>query len=249
MGLTYLGWTLHHVDDLPPSVSRGATTPGRYKPFLQMVSRHKKSTCARDPVGEPEQWGTPVSESKLRQFCKNSGGGWGVPSLNELIPEEVAKADGNVPEGCVVQVGGEKAAMDCVQKYVWRDDRLRNYVGSSDSMSPGKHNAINSTTSLSAYLAHGCLSPRRLYKEVQLYERKRVRNRSTYWVFHELVFRDYFAFSCVRWGRKLFSRKGPLNSSGHPWVADNATTRALFRKVPIKIHFRKIVVRNCLLAS
>ena len=62
--------------------------------------------------------------------------------------------------------GGETAAIKAMQKYIWEDDQLSSYVGSSDSMSPGKRNALNSTTGLSPYLATGCLSPRYLYDEV-----------------------------------------------------------------------------------
>ena len=48
---------------------------------------------------------------------------------------------------------------------------------------------LAATSRLSPYLAHGCLSARRLYAEVRAFEQRRRRNRSTYWVYHELVMR------------------------------------------------------------
>ena len=36
-------------------------------------------------------------------------------------------------------------------------------------------------------------------------------------VFHEMVFRDFFIFSSIKWGRRLFSLAGPLDASGRAW--------------------------------
>ena len=117
---------------------------------------------------------------------------------------------------------------------------------------------LAATSRLSPYLAHGCLSARRLYAEVRGFEQRRRRNRSTYWVYHELVMRgappseppsprpcthsrrrvltrgrlrraDFLYFSGVRWGTALFSRAGPLHATAHAWRPDGAEARALFR--------------------
>ena len=34
--------------------------------------------------------------------------------------------------------GGELEALKAMQKYIWKEERIKNYVGSSDSCSPGK---------------------------------------------------------------------------------------------------------------
>eukprot|EP00466_Bigelowiella_natans_P001315 jgi/Bigna1/41078/e_gw1.49.21.1 len=217
---THWGWTLHHIDDLPASMKKGEKTPGRYKPFLKMVQRGKKSATARDPFPAPGIW---ASQARFEPPAV-PGSKWMLPSPLQLSGEEIKIRNPIETEG------GEQMGLQAMKRYIWTEDRLRKYVGSSDSMSPGKYNALNSTTGLSAYLAHGCISPRLLYAEVQQYEKKRVKNRSTYWVFHELVFRDFFVFSAIRWGNTLFHRRGPLNSSGHPWRKDNAETRRLFRR-------------------
>jgi deoxyribodipyrimidine photo-lyase len=48
------------------------------------------------------------------------------------------------------------------------------------------------STKLSAWLAHGCISPRYIAHEISKYESQREKNKSTYWVVFELLWRDYF---------------------------------------------------------
>jgi deoxyribodipyrimidine photo-lyase len=48
------------------------------------------------------------------------------------------------------------------------------------------------STKLSAWLAHGCISPRRVHSEVLRYEAERTVNKSTYWVLFEMMTRDYY---------------------------------------------------------
>ena len=86
--------------------------------------------------------------------------------MDMLMPLGSADMSGETARAGAIVLGGEVAALAALRSYVWESDRLRRYVGSSDSMTPGVDNALNATTRLSAYLAHGCLSPRRLYEEV-----------------------------------------------------------------------------------
>jgi deoxyribodipyrimidine photo-lyase len=54
------------------------------------------------------------------------------------------------------------------------------------------------------WLAHGCLSPRHVYHELQRYEQQRTKNKSTYWVVFELMWRDYFRFFALKHGDSIF---------------------------------------------
>jgi deoxyribodipyrimidine photo-lyase len=230
--VTSWGWTLHHIDDLPKWVHRGRKIPGRYKPFLQAVQRGKKSFLARRALPAPthqnmssENLDTPLEEF-LKMVNDNQRSAWGVHILKDCLVNcpDCEAWSGDIPKG------GETAAINFLTTYVWIENRLSTYVGSSDSMSPGKNNALNSTTGLSPYIALGCLSPRLLYDTVQEYEQKRKRNRSTYWVFHELVFRDYFAFSCIKWKNSMFQLAGPLDCTGHSWMTNQEEARWRFRR-------------------
>lgn len=49
------------------------------------------------------------------------------------------------------------------------------------------------SSKFSAWLAHGCLSPRTVYHEIKRYERQTgTANKSTYWVIFEMIWRDFF---------------------------------------------------------
>ena len=219
------GWTLTHIDDLPSWMAGGAKAPDRYKPFLEAVQRGKGPATFREPLPEPDWVVAPVPEDLLRRAAARVGAG--LPTLEALGCGNDGDGDGGgVPSG------GEVAGLAALRSFVWESEDVRRYVGSSDSMSPGKRNALNSTSRLSAYLAHGCLSARKVYAEVRAFERRRVRNRSTYWVYHELVMRDFLYFSCVRWGDALFARAGPLGAHKHAWrdPSSSAEARSLFER-------------------
>lgn len=66
-------------------------------------------------------------------------------------------------------------------------------------------------TKLSPWLAHGCLSPRLLYEEVKRYERERKKSKGTYWITHELLWRDFVRFSSMHFGNSIFKIGGPTN--------------------------------------
>ena len=75
------------------------------------------------------------------------------------------------------------------------------------------------SSKLSPWLAHGCVSARRVYELVRRYEDERVKNDSTYWLVFELLWRDYFAFILAKHGAKLF-KAGGLRELELPWKTD-----------------------------
>ena len=67
---------------------------------------------------------------------------------------------------------------------------------------------VDTSTRFSPWLAHGCLSPRTIYAEVKRFEEEVESNESTYWVIFELMWRDFFRFSAMRHGRRIFFKGG-----------------------------------------
>lgn len=229
-----------HINNDRGSSPRKYCVSERYKDFLHQVcnTKTRQSKCARGPLPNllPRQWIKPSKlelDSMLSQLQEMSN----PFDITALSVECIVRPEVNTMEfGDTIDIpkGGETAALQCMDAYIWKEDRIQNYVGSSDSMTPGHHNALNSTTGLSAYLAHGCLSPRLLYANVQTYERRRTKNRSTYWVFHEMVFRDFFVFQCLQaWKSALYHLKGPIQhddgGKNHKWRNMNSPkARKLF---------------------
>ncbi len=60
------------------------------------------------------------------------------------------------------------------------------------------------SSKLSPWLAMGCISPKSVYREIKRYEASRKKNASTYWLFFELLWRDFFRFMAKKHGKSIF---------------------------------------------
>jgi deoxyribodipyrimidine photo-lyase len=107
--------------------------------------------------------------------------------------------------------GGEGAAMARLQKWMWDDDHLKEYFEIRNGMLGEGY-----SSKFSPWLALGCISPRRIWKEAQRYEHERVKNKSTYWIIFELTWRDFFVYMGNSQGDKLFV-PGGVTGDKTPW--------------------------------
>ena len=100
-------------------------------------------------------------------------------------------------------VGGETAALDRLRHYFWDTDAIAEYKETRNGML-----RFDDSSKFSLWLANGCLSPRKIYFEILRYEEERTQNDSTYWMFFELLWRDYFKFYAHKFGSKIFQYSG-----------------------------------------
>lgn len=66
----------------------------------------------------------------------------------------------------------------------------------------------DNSTKFSPWLANGCLSVRETMLALSDYEKNIVANESTYWIYFELLWREYFQWYAHKHGLKLFSFSG-----------------------------------------
>lgn len=64
------------------------------------------------------------------------------------------------------------------------------------------------STHFSPWLASGALSAPMIVERLTQYETTRGANEGTYWIWFELVWRDYFRFLHLKYGRSLYLREG-----------------------------------------
>ncbi|MBU2896713.1 DASH family cryptochrome [Vibrio hepatarius] len=64
------------------------------------------------------------------------------------------------------------------------------------------------STRFSPWLALGCISPVRVFILLKDFERREGANDSTYWIFFELLWREYFKWYARKWGTRLFRFSG-----------------------------------------
>ena len=67
---------------------------------------------------------------------------------------------------------------------------------------------LDYSTKFSVWLASGALSARMLYKQLQDFEAEYGANDGSYWIWFELLWRDYFRFLHLRFGAQLYRRSG-----------------------------------------
>jgi len=191
---SFWGATLHHPDDLPFEIA------GVPEVFTQYRKKVEKKSTVNPPFPVPKQ--LPA----LPAGCDSGE----IPTLQDLGVEGAPRSD----RGVLAFQGGETAGKARLMQYFWERDRLKVYKETRNGMLGADY-----SSKFSAWLAHGCLSPRLIYAQVQKYEEERVRNDSTYWLVFELLWRDYFGFICAKHGNKVFSTAG-LQGIELPWQQD-----------------------------
>ncbi len=181
---TYWGATLYHPDDLPFSEKK---LPEVFTQFRKKVEQH---STVYDAFPAPK---------KLPPLPQDIEPGE-LPALTDLGLEVAPSQD---DRAVLAFYGGETAGLARLQDYIWDADCLKTYKQTRNGML-----GANYSSKFSAWLALGCLSPRRIYQAVQEYETERVKNDSTYWLVFELLWRDYFRFVCVKHGDRVFYPSG-----------------------------------------
>lgn len=107
--------------------------------------------------------------------------------------------------------GGEQAGLEHCQRYF--DSRLPTEYKQTRNGLDG----MDYSTKFSPWLALGCVSPRTINAMLKCYEGVYGANESTYWIYFELLWRDYFYFYARRYAERLFKfggidDKAPLTS-------------------------------------
>lgn len=181
----YRGKMLYYTQDLPFPV---AQTPDIFTNFRKEV---EKVIPVRQPLPTPEQFAAWSVRPHLGE----------MPALSTFGYDDF-EADSRT---AFVFKGGETAALQRLQYYFWDSNLVKTYEETRNGLLGGDF-----STKFSAWLAQGCLSPKYIYAELQRYEAKRGSNKSTYWVFFELLWRDFFRLMGKKYGKKLFCKGGIL---------------------------------------
>lgn len=95
--------------------------------------------------------------------------------------------------------GGALAAYDRLDHYLWDTDHIATYKETRNGLIGADY-----SSKFSLWLAHGCISARAIWHEVEAYEAERKSNSSTYWMKFELLWREYFKYIAMKHGRKIF---------------------------------------------
>lgn len=108
--------------------------------------------------------------------------------------------------------GGACAAYQQLNYYLFETDLIKTYKETRNGL-----DGWDFSSKLSAWLANGSLSARAVMAQIHKYEAERGSNESTYWLFFELLWREYFYWYALKHQHKLFRfggirQKKPLTS-------------------------------------
>ncbi|TXC76194.1 DASH family cryptochrome [Luteibaculum oceani] len=110
---------------------------------------------------------------------------------------------GRAKYGALSLPGGEIAAQMRLHYYLHASKKVSSYKQTRNGMLGEDY-----SSKLSPFLAFGNISPVRIYHELKKYEEENQANESTYWLFFELVWREYFRYCAELYGSKMFVSQG-----------------------------------------
>lgn len=174
----YRGKMLYHTADLPFPVTH---CPDTFTSFRKEVEKYIE---IRKPFPIPQDF-KPLSISI------DEGA---LPVVKEI---EVAG------EHHLQLLGGEGEGIKQLGYYLEETHLVKDYFNTRNELL-----GRDFSSKFSAYLAHGCLSPKYIYAQLKAYEAEHGSNKSTYWLFFELMWRDYFRFIAKKYGNKIFLKTG-----------------------------------------
>ena len=178
------GKMLYYTADLPFPVTH---TPDIFTQFRKEVERF---IPIRPPLPSPEELNFPKS------FAAPLGD---IPTLADFdLLDEAAD-----PRAVIAFKGGETSALQRLDYYFWQTDNIKSYKETRNGLEGGDY-----SSKFSPWLAQGCLSPKMIYYELKRYEAAKGANESTYWLFFELLWRDFFRFMAKKHGNKIFMKGG-----------------------------------------
>ena len=194
----YRGKMLYYTQDLPFPV---AHTPDIFTNFRKEV---EKFVQIRDLIPTPKSF-------KYWTFDYDKGE---LPTLKDLGHD-----DFKVDNRSVLNFkGGETAALERLKNYLWDTDLVQRYKETRNGLIGGEY-----SSKFSPWLAQGCLSPKMIYHEMKRYESERKKNKSTYWMVFEILWRDFFRLMAKKYGNKIFQEGGTKQATRFDWNENKST--------------------------
>lgn len=179
----FRGKMLYYTQDLPFPI---AHTPDVFTQFRKEV---EKLTPVREPLPKPQSFVAWSHRLALGELPQLSNFGWEMPPKDE--------------RSVLHFKGGETQGLKRLHYYLWESDAIAKYKETRNGLLGPDY-----SSKFSPWLAQGCLSPKQIYAELKRYENERKKNKSTYWLYFELLWRDFFRLMGKKYGHQIFLYTG-----------------------------------------
>ena len=118
-------------------------------------------------------------------------------------------AAGAKPQPALPLRGGSAAGRRRLRQYLQPEGGIRRYKATRNGLDP-----LDGSSTLSPWLANGSLSAREVAADLRQHETRYGANTSTYWLYFELLWREFFYWRARREGDALFRRGGRQGAPG-----------------------------------
>ncbi len=125
------------------------------------------------------------------------------PRIRVDLSEEILNCEQKIDAEIMAFKGGETAGLRQLRYYFQQTGLVSDYKNTRNQL-----DGWDFSSKLSPWLAQGCLSPRRVLTDLRIYERQAEANESTYWLYFELLWREYFQWLLYKYGSQLFQLRG-----------------------------------------
>jgi deoxyribodipyrimidine photo-lyase len=198
--LFFRGKMLIHTADLPFPVGH---TPDTFTQFRKEV---ESFVAIRAPMP------VPTEIPPLPQGCHIKS------DWHDFFEKFTLDADirGSVPFRI-----GEKSGLERIQNYFFVNKNVSTYKDTRNGQIGADY-----STKFSPFLALGALSPKTIYAELRRYEAEFGSTEHTYWVYFELLWRDFFRFQAKKYGNRIFKIYG---THGKPGMQKLKNDKVLFQ--------------------
>jgi deoxyribodipyrimidine photo-lyase len=188
---TFWQYSLYHLEDLPFSVEK---TPPVFTEFRKKLEKYSEY---RAPLESPKLVPAPSGLEPSQPI--------GLSDLGLQFQEQDRRA-------ALRFEGGATEAEQRLQHYFWESHQVKDYKKTRNGLVGSDY-----SSKFSAWLAQGCISPRRIMAELKLFEKEIKKNSSTYWLYFELMWRDFFRFTALKEASSFFkvSKAHELKSLPH----------------------------------
>ena len=174
--------------------------------FSNFRKKCEKYLKVNSPISIPK----PMNEDNLLEVD------YDIPNLNDLGFEEFEVNDNSVFKF----KGGETSGKSRVDDYFFITKNVSKYKHTRNGLL-GK----NYSSKFSSWLANGSLSCRYIYNKLMEYENDIEKNESTYWLFFELLWRDFFKYVSMQHRNKFFSKDG-IYGTEKEWSQENSKIKS-----------------------
>ncbi len=114
--------------------------------------------------------------------------------------------------------GGEQQALCRLGDYFWNTKHIAKYKKTRNGLIGTEY-----SSKFSAWLANGCITPRTIYAALKEFETQEIKNQDTYWLFFELLWRDFFKYVSIKHKDNIFKLGGILERD-YDWKTSKEIT-------------------------